>query len=1115
MREPGAPVRRCLTLAAAFLVAATSLLAPFAPAGAVQKLAEVDASRYAGADRYATSLLIAEAVAVHAGGTLDSVVMSSGRDWASAVVAAPLAGKLGAPVLVTPPDELRPDAAAFLRRVGVSRAVLIGANSDADGVGPTVVEGLRELGLSVSRIAQSDRYETAAAVARAVGEPGQMGALGTTAVVANGDVFADALVAGAFAARGRHPVLLSSRQELHKSAASYLSEFDVDHVVMMGGTAALSAEVESAVRALGINVTRLAGATRYETAVAAARHVAGKYGTGCFSDRRLGLARADVPFDSFSAAPLLARVCAPLLLSGLITMPAPTVEHLNRARAVAAAANRRSVDVRVLGGYAAIARTAISAYERRFPSTSGPHVQHLPPCVPDLGSDPVPVIEDSDSVDASFSPDCSRIVYQIGWRNIPHPAVWTARPDGTDRVRLTDGFLPVWSPDGTRIAIHRRSEGPDDGDSFTRLFIINADGSGEKLLAEEGFSPAWSPDGTRIAFIKNSGRGSDGAATRPIFVINADGSGEKQLTAGDIADRSLAWSPDGTRISFVRLELESQTEYIAVTDADGQKVTPLTRGRPKGSSTEWTPPAWSPDGSKIAYLADASLIVMNADGSEPRAVPFEFVPREFAWSPDGSALAFTTTRFVDDDTYAGGTRVDDTITIASPDGSRTAEVVRHSSPGPGSGYAGFGTLTAIYAPKWAPDGRSILYERNTKTGSAPKTYLAPVPELRPAPVAEDCRPIDSPSLGIGFAPSRAAAPSLGTLRIGVLFMDFADAQAVHSTETELARGDLAYTQDVIDAVSYGNLSVEFVPYHTWLRAPETTDHYSRPGGPFEIAETAAAMARDELDFDDIDAFLTVLPGNHFGAATLAGHAAVGGGDDRRNAAIINSSRAYFDPDGWKDFLPPITMQLIGAPYLGDLRSVAHTGRPSEIPELLPGQRWHRIVVGIRNLNAWFASEYEAYYGEHYEPLSWLRWQFGWLKPENVMCVNRPESIVRLAPLAGTGEGTIMAAIPASHDAIIVLESRRRIGHDALSAAHRDAIASGEADGSLIGDRVLVYVVDPTASRVPIRLLGDDGFNTLERYPFLAVGDSATVAGYTVTVTADDGDTHTVTIIKSG
>ncbi len=95
---------RCQSLLVAVIaVAVGSALVSATPAGAVQTLAEVDVTRYGGADRYATSLLVAEAVAADAGGNLDSVVMVSGRSWTDAVVAAPLAGAPGAPVLTTPP----------------------------------------------------------------------------------------------------------------------------------------------------------------------------------------------------------------------------------------------------------------------------------------------------------------------------------------------------------------------------------------------------------------------------------------------------------------------------------------------------------------------------------------------------------------------------------------------------------------------------------------------------------------------------------------------------------------------------------------------------------------------------------------------------------------------------------------------------------------------------------------------------------------------------------------------------------------------------------------------------------------------------------------------------
>lgn len=58
-------------------------------------------TRYGGADRYETSLLVAEAVAEESGGSLSSVVLVSGERWTDAVVAAPVAGDLGAAVLMT------------------------------------------------------------------------------------------------------------------------------------------------------------------------------------------------------------------------------------------------------------------------------------------------------------------------------------------------------------------------------------------------------------------------------------------------------------------------------------------------------------------------------------------------------------------------------------------------------------------------------------------------------------------------------------------------------------------------------------------------------------------------------------------------------------------------------------------------------------------------------------------------------------------------------------------------------------------------------------------------------------------------------------------------------
>ncbi len=350
----------------AVLLAAASVLTPISPASAAQEFADIDITRYGGEDRYATSLLIAEAVAAEAGGTLDEVVLVSGKNWTNAVLGAPLAGQIGGAVLATPTDRLRDDAAAFLRRVGVERAWLIRADNDVAAISHHVDVALNELGIEVQRMSGPDHYDVAAGLAITMAQqsaPGDMGNLGRTVIVASGEVFADGLVAGAFAARGQHPILLNPSARLHDDVMRALESIEgLEHVVLMGGEAALSARVEASIKSLDLRVTRLAGRTRFETAVMAAELVASRYDGDCFTDGRVGLARARVPFDSFSAGPLLARLCAPLLLTDPRRIPEATAAYLDKIRQSAAASGDDSVDLHVFGGDAAVSQAAIDTY---------------------------------------------------------------------------------------------------------------------------------------------------------------------------------------------------------------------------------------------------------------------------------------------------------------------------------------------------------------------------------------------------------------------------------------------------------------------------------------------------------------------------------------------------------------------------------------------------------------------------------------------------------------------------------------------------------------------------------------------------------------------------------
>lgn len=636
--------RRALRAIGAVLVAtvvtAATVFLPVAAAGAVPQLADIDEQRYGGADRYATSLRVAEAVAADADGSLNWVVMVSGRNWTDAVVAAPLAGSLGAPVLSTPSGELRPDAAAFLQRTGVSKALIIGADSDTEGVGPTVVAGLEELGISAERITRPDQYATSVAAARRLGTPGDMRGLGRTAIVANGRVFADALVAGAIAARGSHPILLTKPEIFRRDVARYLTEKDIEHVVLMGGEAALHQVIENDITALGIKVTRLAGATRYETAVEAAKFAVRRFSLTCFTERRAGLARGHVPFDAFSAAPLLARLCTPLLLADPDAIPAATVRYLNSARSVIAPSGDDTMSVHIFGGNAAVSDAAIDDY---LVGGTTVGVQ----CNLEVGSEPQAIIDDVDAILPVWSPDCRRIAYQH------NREIWTADIDGGNRVKLTRGSFPAWSPDGTRIAFSRFTGQELYMEVVAHLHVINSDGTGEVQLTNsisQDYAPRWSPDGRRILFrrIDLWEEPEEFFAKRHLAIIDDDGGNEVNLETRAFFGRSHYWTHDGERISI------GDGGGVATVQDDGsdwKPVWPVTLSRIKFSGY-----AWSPDGCRIALVGKAPLEngqwesyikVLNLDNDEVRTV-VRYTGDVFQaadivapqWSPDGRFIAY-------------------------------------------------------------------------------------------------------------------------------------------------------------------------------------------------------------------------------------------------------------------------------------------------------------------------------------------------------------------------------------------------------------------------------------------------------------------------------------------
>ena len=196
----------------------------------------------------------------------------------------------------------------------------------------------------------------------------------------------------------------------------------------------------------------------------------------------------------------------------------------------------------------------------------------------------------------------------------------------------SSAWSPRWTPDGKHLSFVSSSFDDDIADS--QVFTLDLRGGERVQLTNvaggvEGYE--WSPDGKKLLLVIRDQDPDSDAGPGPwvidrlkfkddyvgylnrlrghLYVFDIETGGVTQITSGDYEDYSAAWSPDGSKIAFVsnrtaEPDASSNTDIWLVdpgTPHDQQEPVRVTTNPGTDGS-----PIWHPDGERIGYLTTYS-----------------------------------------------------------------------------------------------------------------------------------------------------------------------------------------------------------------------------------------------------------------------------------------------------------------------------------------------------------------------------------------------------------------------------------------------------------------------------------------------------------------------------
>jgi Tol biopolymer transport system component/DNA-binding winged helix-turn-helix (wHTH) protein len=280
-------------------------------------------------------------------------------------------------------------------------------------------------------------------------------------------------------------------------------------------------------------------------------------------------------------------------------------------------------------------------------------------------------------------------------------SVWRGRSRGADarraggrglerQVSTSTGLnvFPCFSPDGASLAFATLR-----GASMEIVVRGLARGAREVAITQDGgqnVEPAFSPDGRLLAY--------HSVVKGGIWVVPALGGVPRRIVTWG---SSPAWSPDGTTLAFQGQPWvgSSQNGWNA---GEGSTLwtVPARGGQPRRLTTieEVGPgghgrPHWSPDGRRIVFVAGPRVLSVRADGTDLRRTSGPVWVTDAIWGPDGRTQIWCGVRQANWFVWR--------VSVDPATGERTGE--------PAVLAAGGDTASAWRQPALSPDGRTLAY----------------------------------------------------------------------------------------------------------------------------------------------------------------------------------------------------------------------------------------------------------------------------------------------------------------------------------------------------------------------------------------------------------------------